>query len=178
MSDYVRMTAFGAVYDNLEAAEADYQIVKELYYGLGLMDTFDAAVLRKTEKGQVKIVDRHEQPTRQGAWGGAGWGLATGLAIACFPAVALGGGLLAATAGVGALSGALAGHVVGGMSRGDLKELGESLDDGQAGLVVIAATDVGERVANALKSAKKVVQKEIKADEKAFQKELKEAAKA
>lgn len=178
MSDYVRMTAFGAVYDTLEAAEADYQTVKDLYYGLGLMDTFDAAVLRKTEDGKVKIVKRHEQPTRQGAWGGAGIGLAAGLVIACFPAAALGAGLLATTAGAGAITGALAGHVAGGMSRSDLKEVGESLDDGQAGLIVIAATDVGERVASALKSAKKVVKKAIKADEKEFNKELKEVTEA
>ncbi len=178
MSDYVRMTAYAAVYDNVDAAEADYGIVKDLYYQLGLMDTFDAAVIRKNDRGRVKIVKRHEQPTRQGAWGGAGLGLATGLVIAVFPAAALGGGLLAATSGAGALTGALAGHAAGGMSRGDLKDLGESLDDGQAGLVVIAATDVGERVANALKSAKKVVQKAIKADAKAFKKELEEASEA
>ena len=47
MSDYVTMRAFTASYDSVDAAEADYKSVKELYYGLGLMDTFDAAVLRK-----------------------------------------------------------------------------------------------------------------------------------
>lgn len=176
MSDYISMTAFGATYDTLDAAEADYQTVKDLYYGLGLMDTFDAAVVYKKDNGKVKIKDRHEQPTRQGAWAGAGWGLASGVVAALFPGVAIGSGLLAATAGTGAAYGALVGHAVGGMSRGDLKDLGELLDEGQAGLVVIAATDVGDRVADALKTAGKVVKKEIKADEKEFQKELKEAS--
>jgi len=175
MSDYLTMTAFGASYDSLDAAEADYQAVKDLYYGLNLMDTFDAAVLLKKDNGKVRIVKRHEQPTRQGAWGGAGLGLAAGLAVALFPAAALGAGLLAATTGAGAAIGALAGHVAGGMSRADLKDLGESLDYGQAGLVVIAATDVGDRVADALKSARKVVKKAVKADQKEFQKELKAA---
>ena len=178
MSDYVSMTAFAAKYDTLNAAEADYQTVKDLYYGLGLMDTFDAAVLFKKDNGKVKIKERHEQPTRQGAWAGAGWGLAAGLVAALFPAVAIGGGLLAATAGTGAAYGALVGHAVGGMSRSNLKDLGELLDEGQAGLVVIAATDVGDRVAGAMKSAGKVIKKEIKANEKEFQKELKEASKA
>jgi uncharacterized membrane protein len=178
MSDYVTMRAFGATYDNVDAAEADYQTVKKLYYDLGLMDTFDAAVLKKKEDGKVKIVKWHEQPTRQGGWVGGGLGLAGGLAIALFPAAALTAELLATTAGVGAAIGALAGHVAGGMSRGDLKDLGETLDAGQAGLVVVAATDVGDRVAAALKSARKVVTKDLKADQKELDKEIKAASKA
>lgn len=177
MSDYVTMRAFGAIYDSLDAAEADYQTVKDLYYGLNLMDTFDAAVIKKDDKGKVKIVKKHEQPTRQGGWHGAGWGIATGLAIALFPAAALGTGLLAVTGGAGAAMGALAGHAVGGMDRTDLKELGEVLEEGQAGLVVITATDVGDRVAAALTSAQKVVDKQIKKDQKELEKEIKEAAK-
>ena len=78
----------------------------------------------------------------------------------------------------GAATGALAGHVVGGMSRADLKEIGEELDKGQAGLVVVAATDVGNRIVEALKSAEKVIKKQIKSDEKELNKVLKEVEKA
>ena len=56
-----------------------------------------------------------------------------------------------------------------------MKDLGEALDNGQAGLVVVAATDVGDRVANLLKSARKVVKKDVKVDQKEFEKELKAA---
>ena len=77
MSDYVTMSVIGATYDNVEAAESDFELVKARYFDLDLMDTFDAAVLKKNEKGKVKIVEKHEQPTRDGAWLGAGWGLAT-----------------------------------------------------------------------------------------------------
>lgn len=176
MSDYVNMTAYAAAYDSVDAAESDYATVKSLYYDLNLVDTFDAAVVKKTEKGKVKIVKKHEQPTRDGGWKGAGWGLATGLVAALFPAAAIGTGLLATTTGVGAALGALAGHAVGGMSRSDLKDLGDMLDTGQAGLVVIAATDMGQRVADALSDAQKVVNKEIKADQKELDKEVKEAS--
>jgi uncharacterized membrane protein len=177
MSDFVTMTVYAATYENLDAAESDYDRVKALYHELDLMDTFDAAVLQKNEKGKVKIVKKHEQPTRDGAWRGAGWGLGTGLVAALFPAAALGTGLLAMTTGAGAAIGALAGHAVGGMSRHDLKDLGETLDSGQAGLIVIAATDVGARIADALTSAQKVINKQIKADQKAIEKELKEELK-
>src|SRR5215207_4999839 len=58
------------------------------------------------------------------------------LAVALFPFAAVGGGLLAGTTAGGAILGAVAGHAAAGMSRHDLKELGEHLDAGQAGLVV------------------------------------------
>lgn len=175
MSDYVTMTVLGASYDSVAAAEEDYGTVKDLYYELDLMDTFDAAVVEKKDNGKVKIVKKHEQPTRQGAGAGGGWGLATGLALALFPAAAIGTGLLAVSTGIGAVAGALTGHAVGGMSRADLKALGDRLDEGQSGLIVIAATDVGARVEEAMKAADKVIKKEIKADQKAFNKELDEA---
>ena len=50
------------------------------------------------------------------------------------------------------------------MSRGDLKELGEALDDGQAGLVVVAVSDMGAKVERAMKNAGKLQEKELKAD--------------
>lgn len=61
---------------------------RDLYYGTDLIDTFDAAVIAKKDNGKVKIYKKHEQPTRHGGWTGAGWGLATGLGIALFPAAA------------------------------------------------------------------------------------------
>lgn len=62
------------------------------------------------------------------------------------------------------LLGALAGHAVAGMSRGYLKELGESLDEGQAGLVVVAVTDMGSKVEKPMERAEKVHAKELRAD--------------
>ncbi len=96
-------------------------------------------------------------------------GLATGLVIALFPAAAIGGGLLLATGGGGALVGALAGHAAAGMSRSDLKELGEGLDNGQAGLVVVAISDMESKIEAAMERAKSVQAKELKADQKAIE---------
>ncbi|HEU5265692.1 MAG TPA: DUF1269 domain-containing protein, partial [Jatrophihabitans sp.] len=112
--------------------------------------------------------------TRQGAWGGLGIGLVGGALVALFPAVGLGAGLLWGGAG-GAGLGALAGHVAAGMSRADLKELGELLDEGQSGLVVIAATDLEARVEEAIKRSAKLTKKQLRADEKSLEKEIDEA---
>src|SRR3954470_1071565 len=130
------------VYPDVDSAEADYDLVKDLHRQAGLIDAYDAAVIHRRDDGKVKIVRKHETPTRVGGVLGGGVGLATGLVVALFPFAAIGGGLLAATAGGGAVLGSLAGHAAGGMSRDDLKELGEHLDAGQAGLVVVAVADM------------------------------------
>ena len=81
-----------------------------------------------------------------------------------FPFAAVGGGLLAGTTAGGAILGAVAGHAAAGISRHDLKELGEHLDTGQAGLVVVALADSNAKVERAMERARKVEQREIKAD--------------
>ena len=177
MPEYDTFAAFAATYPTEADALVDYEAVKALYYDLDLVDTFDAAVIAKEADGKVKIVKKHEQPTRHGAWLGGGVGLAVGLVAAIFPAVAIGGAIVAGT-GIGAGLGALAGHAVGGMSRSDLKDLGEALDAGESALIAIAAVDVADRVQAAIDHAQKVERKELKADQKALEKELKEAEKA
>jgi uncharacterized membrane protein len=158
------LMVFAGVYDDLDDAEADYETVKELHSEAGLIDAYDAAVIERREGGKTKIVKKHETPTRVGGVLGGGVGLATGLVVALFPFAAIGGGLLAATTGGGAILGALAGHAAAGMSRHDLKEIGEALDEGQAGLIVIGLSDMGAKVERAMKRARKLEQKQLKAD--------------
>ena len=158
------LIAYVGVYDNVAEAEADYDLVKELHVEAGLIDAYDAAVIERREGGKTKIVKKHETPTRVGGVLGGGVGLATGLVVALFPFAAVGGGLLAAATGGGAILGAVAGHAAAGMSRDDLKALGEHLDAGQAGLVVVAVSDMGAKVERAMERAQKVEQRELKAD--------------
>jgi uncharacterized membrane protein len=158
------LIAYVGVYEDVAAAEADYELVKDLHTEAGLIDGYDAAVVERSEDGKTKIVKKHETPTRVGGVLGGGVGLATGLVVALFPFAAIGGGLLAATTAGGAILGAVAGHAAAGMSRDDLKQLGEALDAGQAGLVVVAVSDMGAKVERAMKRAEKLEQKQIKAD--------------
>ena len=158
------LMVYVGVYESVADAEADYQLVKDLHTEADLIDAYDAAVVERREDGKTKIVKKHETPARVGGVLGGGIGLATGLVVALFPFAAVGGGLLAATAGGGAILGAVAGHAAGGMSRDDLKELGETLDAGQAGLVVVAVSDMGAKVQRAMKRAAKLQQRQLKAD--------------
>jgi uncharacterized membrane protein len=166
---------FAASYDTLDAAEADYHAVRELYLASGLIDTYDAAVITRDDDGKVRIVAKHEQPTRRGAWRGLGIGLAGGALVALFPAVGLGAGLLVGGAG-GAGLGAMAGHVAGGLRRADLKDLGELLDNGHSGLVVVTASDLGNRVEQAIRHASGLTRKQLKADETLVERDIDEAA--
>jgi uncharacterized membrane protein len=158
------LMAYVGVYNDVADAEADYKLVHELHTEAGLIDAYDAAVIERRDDGKVKITKKHETPTRVGGVLGGGVGLATGLVVALFPFAAVGGGLLAATTGGGAILGAVAGHAAAGMSRHDLKELGEQLDEGTAGLIVVAVSDMGAKVEDAMKRAAKLESKELKAD--------------
>jgi uncharacterized membrane protein len=167
---------FVGVYDDVSDADADYELVKDLHTKAGLIDAYDAAVIEHRADGKVKITKKHETPTRVGGVLGAGVGLATGVVLVLFPFAAIGGGLLAATTGGGAILGALAGHAAAGMSRKDLKELGEHLDTGQAGLVVVGVADMGAKIEREMKKARKVEARELKADTASIEADAKSPA--
>ncbi len=61
------------------------------------------------------------------------------------------------------------------MSRSDLKDLGELLDEGQSGLLVVAAQDSEARVDAAVTRGTKLLKKQMRADEKDLEKALDEA---
>jgi uncharacterized membrane protein len=166
---------FAGTYANLDDALADYDAVHALHIEANLIDAYDAAVIERHGDGKVKIVKKHETPTRVGGVLGGGVGLATGIVIALFPAAAIGGGLLALTTGGGAVLGAVTGHAVAGMSRKDLKELGEHLDTGQSGLVVVAVSDMEAKVKRAMKKAEKIEAKKVKADTAQLEADAKES---
>jgi uncharacterized membrane protein len=73
---------------------------------------------------------------------------------------------------IGAGAGAVAGHVVGGMKRSDLKDLGELLDKGNSSLIVVAATDLEAKVDAAITRAKKKAKARLQADADAIKKEI------
>jgi hypothetical protein len=77
-------------YSNESDALADFEAVGKLYSDLGVIDTYEAAGLTRKPNGKVEIVERTEEPTRQGPAVGFAVGLAAGAAIALFPAAGLG----------------------------------------------------------------------------------------
>jgi uncharacterized membrane protein len=157
---------YAATYASKDDAEADYDVLLELHAD-ELVGTYDAAVINKDENGKVHV-HKHEKATQHGAWGGVAVGALVGV---LFPPAVLG------AAAVGGVVGGLGGHFPKGLSRGDMKELGEGLLEGEAALVVIGESNVGEQLDKALTRANKSIQKEVDADSKDFEKALDEAQK-
>ena len=177
MSDPDTLLVLAASYDNVAEAEADYEAVKALYYEIKTSHEFDAAVVARNEDGKLEVVKKHEQATRHGAAHGLGWGLAIGAVCAILPGVGLLGALAVGGAG-GAAIGAVTGHIRGGMDNSDLKELGAVLDQGQAGLIVVYATNMADQVAANIKAVNRFVSKEIDANADELAKQLQEAGSA
>jgi uncharacterized membrane protein len=143
-------------YSSVDDAKADYEVVKALH-AEKVVGGFDAAVITKEPDGKVKV-NKDETSTRKGAWGGAGVGALVGI---LFPPS------LIATAAVGAAVGGFGGHLWKGMSRSDMKDIGEMLDEGEAALVVIGDWRLEERIDELLRHAERREARELRALDRA-----------
>jgi uncharacterized membrane protein len=164
VSEKDMLVVLGASYDSVSDAEVDYEAVKAVYNNAGVGHDFDAAIVERRDDGKVKVAKKHEESTRHGAW--------TGLAIGALAAILPGIGLVAGAA-VGAGIGAVTGHIKGGMSNDDLKQLGTILEKGEAGLIVIYATNMADQVAASIKAENRFVSDAIDADADELAKQLK-----
>jgi uncharacterized membrane protein len=152
-------------YPGQAQARDDYQVVRDLH-SAGAVGTYDAAVVTKDNRGKVHV-SKDEMATRHGAWGGAAAGAAIGI---LFPPAVIG------TALVGAAVGGVSGHLWRGMSRADVKELGEVLDDGQAALVVVGESKLEQALGKASLKAEKHAARELDVNPKDIDQAVREAA--
>jgi uncharacterized membrane protein len=151
---------FVAAYSSEEQAHADYEALKDLH-ATGLVGTYDAAIVVKSD-GKIHV-HKHEKPTQHGAWTGLAVGAVVGI---LFPPSVIAAGV------VGAGAGGLVGHLWRGMSRADVKELGELLDDGEAGLVIIGTSKIEEQISKALTRAERQLVKELDAEADELEREV------
>jgi uncharacterized membrane protein len=135
-----------ATYPDEAAAQEDYQVVKDLHAG-GLVGSYDAAVVTKDTKGKVHL-NKDETATRHGAWWGVGVGAAIGVVFA---------------------------PTAKGMPRSTAKELGDFIEPGQAGLLIVGETKIQETVQKAVTRAEKRLAHELDVDPKDVDKTLKQA---
>jgi uncharacterized membrane protein len=156
---------FIGTYPDEAAARADYEVVKDLH-AAGAVGTYDAAVITKDGSDKVHV-NKDESATRHGAWGGAAVGALVGI---LFPPSII------ATAAVGAAVGGVGGHLWKGMSRADVKEFGDLIDEGQAALLIVGESKLQELVDKAGLKAEKRIAKELNVSPKDVDKAVQEAA--
>lgn len=121
---------YGGAYSDLSDAQVDFDSVKS-YYDQGFLGSYEAAVFSKKDDGSIDIVNT-ETP-RRGR--GAAWGAATGALVGIvFPITFLVGTPVATAA----LGGALVANWSKAFGRDDIRKMGDALDQGQSGVVVVA----------------------------------------
>ncbi|MGA8240021.1 MAG: DUF1269 domain-containing protein [Desulfobacterales bacterium] len=152
---------YAARYDNEDDARGDLETFQEIA-SVGVVGKYDTAILKKTAEGKVKV-EKHGTQAKSGGWKGA---IAGGVIGLLFPPSILVGAL------AGGAAGSVAGKLWGGMSRKDLNALGEVLDDGETGLVIVGESAVDEFVEKALTRAAKRIRKVAKARLADFDREL------
>ena len=152
-------------YPDEASAQDDYSVIKDLHAG-GAVGTYDAAVVTKDVSGKVHV-NKDEMATRHGGWGGVAVGALVGV---LFPPSIIG------AAAVGGAVGAVGGHLWRGMSRADVKELGEVIDAGQAALVVVGESTIEAAIEKAGLKAEKHVAKDLDVKPKDLDKAIQEAA--
>ena len=166
--------AIAAQYASEDEAVADFDQIHAHYKDAGKHASFDAAVVVRDLEGKVSIPKRDDGAKHHGGRKGLAIGLASGIVVALFPAVALGGALLVG-GGAGAGIGALAGHISNKASAEDLKTISETLDAGSAGIVVVVDPGDADEIQNLLTHATKVTRKDIAVDDEQLDNEVQDA---
>jgi uncharacterized membrane protein len=144
------MFLYIGTYPSEAAARDDYDLVKDLH-AVDVVGTYDAAVITKDAAGKVHV-NKDEMATRHGGWGGAAAGAVVGM---LFPPALIGSAL------VGGAIGAAAGHLWRGLSRSDVKALGDLIDAGQAALLVVGASNLEKALEAAGLSAEQSVARQL-----------------
>jgi uncharacterized membrane protein len=156
---------FVGTYKSEDDARADLDTVKALH-SEGVIGTYDIAMVTKDDQDKVHV-RKHEKPTEHGVWSGVAVGALVGI---LFPPSIIATGI------VGGVTGGLVGHFWRGMSRADVKELGELIDDGQAALVVVGESKFEQYLDRAFERSQRRMKRQVKADAKAVEKEIDEAS--
>jgi hypothetical protein len=156
MTEQIAVVFVSAFYDAVADAKDDFQAVKDLHYEINALDELDAVVIGRQDSGDIKVFRKHDQPARYGRLPSGGWGLACGLAVALFPAAAIGTGLLIGSPDVSAGLMGFGAEVAGALGRNRLLTLGERFDAADAGLIVAVDPEIESAVRRVLGGAEGV----------------------
>ena len=158
------MFLYIGTYPSEAAAREDYDLVKDLH-AVDVVGTSDAAVISHDAAGKVHV-NKDEMATRHGGWGGAAAGAVVGM---LFPPAMIGSAL------VGGAIGAAGGHLWRGLSRSDVKALGDLIDAGQAALLVVGASNLEKALEDAELSAEQSVARQLDVNATDVDRAIKEA---
>lgn len=98
-------------------------------------EEIDVAIVGRSDTGEIRLLRRHEFTTTFGESVEPGWGIATGLALALFPASAEGTGFKKRDAGESAVLSTISESVRGALGWEALRSAGEQIEANIASVV-------------------------------------------
>ena len=137
------MFFYAGVYDSASDAEADLDAIKRLDDSKTI-GSYDSAIVVRRADGSVKVT-KTEKPAEHGAWVGAAAGAGVCLLFPVAIPVVLAGG---------AGAGAFIAHLAHGTSRGELKRIGGTLNEGDAAVVIVGVDKDASQVESAATHAR------------------------
>ena len=128
MADSDKLMVLGAAYAEVGDAIKDYEAMQDLH-GEGDIGVYDAALITKEPSGAVVVSNMDSAGRNKPAGKGALVGAVLGVV---FPPSVLG------LAALGAATGAAAGRAKRHLRRYDMNEIGELLEPGESGIIIVA----------------------------------------
>lgn len=168
MSTDGKLIVFGAAYEDVADAMVDFAELQDMHVEGEIAD-YDAGIVTKEPSGMLVLSNGDSTGHFKGAAAGATVGAVLG---AVFPPSML--GLAALGAAAGAAIGGLKKHI----GRGDIKSLGELLEPGESGILIVTER-VSDKAVGALLSRsirKKII--DVEGDAEAIKAAVRKAAEA
>lgn len=139
---YVAFVASYAKYDDAQAAFLKLREDRKMFLHL------TAATVRKDDHGRLHLHQRTKQGKEGAVYGAIGAAVGAvifaPIGLAVIPAIAV------ASVGLGTI-----GHFTGGLSRKELKKLGDLLEDGEGAVIAVTTSEFADQVDTTLAGALK-----------------------
>jgi uncharacterized membrane protein len=154
MAESNNIIVYAGLYGDVEDALADFEMIKAAHAEKWI-GTYESAVFEKTADGKIKVLNT--DATQRGA------GVKAGIIAGAIFGIIFPPSLLVSAA-AGAAIGAGIGNVVKNIGRGDVKDLADALEPGQAGVILIADATFDAGADRLMKKAKKLAKQQVDAD--------------
>ena len=156
----------GAAYSDVADAMADFSEVED-WHVEGEIADYDGAIVTKEPSGMLQLSNAHSAGRFKGVGAGAVVG---GILGVVFPPSMIG------MAALGAGAGALAGHTKKHIGKGDIKSLGELLNPGETGILIVTEHISDKAAVKLLPRAIRRNAIEVEGDAEAIKTAVREAA--
>ena len=161
-----KLIVFGAAYSDVADAMADFSKVED-WRTEGEIGDYDGAIVTKEPSGMLVLSNGHSAGRFKGVSAGAVVG---GMLGVVFPPSIIG------MAALGAGAGAIAGRTKKHIGRGDIKSLGELLNPGESGILIVTDHVSDKAATELLPKAIRKKSIEVEGDAEAIKAAVLEAA--